>query len=773
LIAGHAFDAPTNTRPDVRAIVAIAVLAYFVLVGGLLWRDIPIAPIARVISSALAAWVVLLYVVRAPARADRFDRNILIGVLLVTVAGGFSEFPRQSFDADLGALLYGAALFVAREVLSRESARRLLVVGLMVLSGLLTIVIAGQLIVPFLQWWALTDWKVFPPLDLKIQPEPWIFRYELILLLVMLYPSWWIGRITRLRAAAAVLIGILIVATCLIVGSRTIWLASGAGVAALVLPRVQRGFASDIRGWARTTTAVAVVVTALLVSGLGAAIVERVFRIAPLAERGSTWGPLLALWADRPFVGHGPGSFPWLLQLTTYFDTNSLSPRTPDNTLIQLLAETGLIGLTAALLVLGTVLLAVFRGSSQSARFALIACLVAGVGLNPAEFAPITAIAITWVAFGVPRQPVVPVRAPTARTSGFQAVSVVAVLLIGLAFAATSVADYAYSSARAAIAAGDHRQAESSLELATVLDPGLAIYPRQLGTLRLIDAQYGAATIALERATVLNPSDDLAWRILGLARAETGDWTGSRMAMDRAVDVQRSDPTNLLLLAEILRRQGNQPAAAAVLAEVVQGWPLIVAAPGWAAWADAISTGELVNAAHDRWIRGLPSPEMLVSQPILLGVMIGLGDTVLEREQARLTPTLRRAYVAVMRCDQDAAGVLHRSSTADQRTATYWALSIRLAHVSNASSGEYQRLYLIMTGDTVLSDRTFPPLNPLDENGARGSSADTWGYRRFPIEWPDSRWHLPSPRSGFAHWHRDPGGAVREAELERILGGCR
>lgn len=153
---------------------AVAVFAYFVVFGDLAWRDIPVA---RIASGLLAAGVVLLYVVRAAGRADRIDRNILLALLVFILASIFSRFPRQSFDSVLAALLYVAALFVAREVLARDSARRIFIAGLIALSALLTLATATQMIVPFVEWWGLTDWGVPPPLDLKALPQPWAFRY--------------------------------------------------------------------------------------------------------------------------------------------------------------------------------------------------------------------------------------------------------------------------------------------------------------------------------------------------------------------------------------------------------------------------------------------------------------------------------------------------------------------------------------------------------------------------------------------------------------------
>jgi O-antigen ligase len=764
----HRLDSP---RPDLPAIGAVAVFAYFVLVGDLGWRDMP--SVVRLFSIVLAACIVGIYLARAPRRADRFDRDILLALLVFAIASVFSRFPRQSFDSVLAALLYASALFVARGILARDSARRIFIACLMALSVLLTILTATQLIVPFVEWWARTNWATVPPLDLKVVPEPWVFRYEIALLLLLLYPSWWVGRMTRFRVFAGLVVGILIVAIGVIVGSRTVWLAAGGGAAAIVTPLVRRGFQWDARRVAFLGAIIGGVIASLFASGLGTTLVERVLRAAPIAERGSMWGPLLEAWTERPLVGYGAGSFPWLLQLTDYFDTNSLSPRHADSAIVQLVVEEGLIGVIAALVVLLAVLPAVFRGRSRAAPFALVACLVAEVGLNPAEFAFLTAAAIGWVAFAAPRVPQARSRIRNSDAMPLRVLRIGAASLIGLAFTATTVAALAYSSARETIAEGDLQGGDTWLEIAAALDPGLAIYPRQLGTLRLIAGDPQAAIGALERATATNPADDLAWRVLGLAYAEVGDGAGSKSAIQRATELQRSDATNLLLMAASLRGEGNEAAVTDVLAEIVQAWPLIVAAPGWTEFVSPSSTKEILVMARDRWLHGLPSPEPLSVQPLLLGVMTGLNDESLERVRIRMSPTMRDEYIAVMRCDPNAGAILRAAHEVDRRQATYWALTVRLAELETGSSVDYRRLHRIMTGDDLLSAPLRRALNPLYVNGVRGSNTDIWGYRRLPISWPESAWDLPSPDSGFARWHREPIDAVREAGIADILDGCQ
>jgi hypothetical protein len=125
-----------------------------------------------------------------------------------------------------------------------------------------------------------------------------------------------------------------------------------------------------------------------------------------------------------------------------------------------------------------------------------------------------------------------------------------------------------------------------------------------------------------------------------------------------------------------------------------------------------------------------------------------------------------------MRCDPDAAEALRSASDADMRTATYWALAIRLARLEGGMTRDYQRLYRLMTSDLLLTDRLLRALNPLHENGIRASNSDIWGYRRQPIDWPDLGPNLPSPAGGFVRWVGEPSAAMREAGIEDVLQNC-
>jgi hypothetical protein len=310
------------------------------------------------------------------------------------------------------------------------------------------------------------------------------------------------------------------------------------------------------------------------------------------------------------------------------------------------------------------------------------------------------------------------------------------------------------------------------LQLAQRLDPGMALYPRQLGTAQLLTGDAAEATHSLNAAVALNPSDDLAWRILALAEAASDDAESARLAAAQAVDRQRSDATNLLLWARWQERNGNHDDAVATLAEIVQAWPEVVAAPGWADLLPAgVSTTDLIELAIDWWSEERPSPETRSLQPMLLAVMAGRADAVRAMAERDLGAPLGAAYLAVMSCDPSAASLLDQAPDQARRSWLYWSLVVRQARLDGQVDASADRLFEIMTSAS-LSALTAQTLNPLRENGLGGFSADDWGYRRSPIGWPDYE-ELPSPQAGAARWLVEPRESVHHAGLVHTLTGCR
>jgi len=761
-------------RQTVAIIAGVLALAYFVILGEAGQRDPD--PVVRLLNALVAGALILTYLVKAPSQADRIDRGVLLSLLLFAAAAVLAQFPRQAFDALLGALLFAAAFFVARSLLAAEAGRRAFTGCLIGLSALFTFLTASRWLLPALEWWSLTGWSVIPPLDLNLAALPWGHRHDLTLLIVMLYPSWWIGRVGPRRAAAATVVGILTLLIVLVDGSRNLWLAIAVASAAFFVPFAVRHWPRDRRRQVGVGLALAAGAVAVALSGVAGSVLQRLLTAESIEARLAMWESLTDAWLSKPITGYGPGSFAWVLQQTSYFDTNGWAPRHPDSVIFQVLPEAGLLGAAALLVVIVTLLPAIIHSRSRAASWVLIVFALAGLAANPTDFGFLVAVTIGWAAFAIPREFGMPapasVGAPLRRR--FVTLASVACLAVAaVAWTATSVADVAYLSARSSIHGGRVDEAIPRLELARNLDPGMALYARQLGTASLGIHDVPRAIESLLVAVRLNPSDDTAWRTLALAHAASGDSGSAWAALERAAEVQRSDATNLLLTAQWQLQDGRDADAFAALGEILQAWPETVAAPGWNELLPlGVSTLDVIEEARDRWSQGLPAPQVPDSQETVLAVMAGHIDAAEASAREWLGPSIGPAYTAVMACDPAAPARLAEAPGNVRRTWVYWALVVRQARLDGHPDGRAERLLAIMTGAPISSPPADDTLNPVNENGVGGFSADNWGYRRQLIIWANDGLQLPNPGAGAARWLLEPRQAVREAGLDTALPRC-
>jgi O-antigen ligase/tetratricopeptide (TPR) repeat protein len=755
-------------RLGIVAGVSLATLGYVIFIGGTGRGELD--SVIGLVNGAIAGLFILLYVLRGPREADRIDHGILLALLLFAGAAVLSLFPRQSFDAALGALTATAGLFVLRGELADAEARRWFVRLFAGLTVAIAFITAAKWFPLVIQWWSGTGWTVVPPLDLNFSAAPWGHRHDLALLVVLLYPSLWIGQRTPLRAAATVIFGVIVLGIVVIDGSRNLWLAMLGSTAAVLVPIGYRRLRGNRRGQRLVLVAAVVALGLVIASGLAAAIVDRLANVESLGGRGAMWGPLLQAFSERPIGGYGPGSFAWVLPLTDYYDTNTWAPRHPDSAFFQLLAEGGILGLASAAVVLGSLSVPVFRGRSTAATWALITFVLASVGANPTDFPFLVAVAIGWTAYALPRDKSMPAD-NVAPLRGMRFALLGALAIIAVAFAATTAAGIFYQGARRAAEDTDLSQARQLLNVAIALDPGMALYPRQRGTLDYLSGNPGGSLADLELATRLNPSDDLAWRTLALARSAAGQDEASDDALRRAIANQRSDAANLLLQARQQSDRGDQAGALATLGEVVQAWPETVSSPGWASFLpESVTSADVIDEALRRWQEGLAPLEPLGSQGLWLTTFAGRSDLDQNAiDGSGLSAPLGQAMLKVLHCDSGSAEALDRLTDSDRRTQLFWELRMMQSATEGEPNPVAWRLLQIMKGYSILRETADDTLRPVIETGF---NADIWGYRRQQILWRTNLDELPSPDAGAIRWLFDPRGAAQAAGLTERLPAC-
>jgi tetratricopeptide (TPR) repeat protein len=483
------------------------------------------------------------------------------------------------------------------------------------------------------------------------------------------------------------------------------------------------------------------------------------------------WVPLVQAWADHPIAGYGPGSFPWVLQLTDYFQTSSWAPRHPDNAFFQLLAEGGILGLAAVVTVVATLLVPVLRGWSTAARWALATFVLASVGANPTDFAFLVVVAVAWTAYAVPRD-IHSTHTREVPARPLRTVFAAGLVVVAVAYTMTAAAGIFYADARDSAEDRSLLPARRALDVAIALDPGMALYPRQRGTIDFLQGDESSAVRYLELATRLNPSDDLAWRTLALAQSAAGNADAAESALEHALATKRSNPANLLLNARWQAQRGRITDALDTLGEVVQSWPATVGAPGWEIYLPKpLSTTEVLEAAIRRWELDQPSLEPFSGQGLWLAVLGDRPDLVQAAwEASGVSESLAHAAVAVFRCDEASDRYLDELLDSDRRTQLYWQLRVRESARDGAVDEAAFRLLQIMSGYPIRKNAVEDFLNPI---GGTGFSSDLWGYRRQSITWRNQSPRLPSPGAADVRWMLDPIGAMRAAGLEGRLPDCR
>jgi tetratricopeptide (TPR) repeat protein len=521
-------------------------------------------------------------------------------------------------------------------------------------------------------------------------------------------------------------------------------------------------------------TVIAVGIASAAATGAGTAILERVTNLSNLGFRAQMWRALVGAWLSNPVSGLGPGSFPWILQRTSYFQTNSYAPRHPDSVFFQLIGEVGLLGVAAVLVLVVALLPAIVRGRSRGAAWALVVFALAGVAANPTDFAFLVVPAIAWAGFAAPHQSLPGPARDRWGPRGWRVTKTLCLAVIGVAYASTLLGSFWYARAGDAIGEADLQKADITLTSARALDPGLALYAREQGILRYLLGDSKSAISDLTAATSMNPSDALAWRALALALRASQQQQAAISALNHALNDQRSDATNLLLLARWQAEDGEQTPAINTLAEVVQAWPQVVAAPGWGTILPAAATSEqVIDQAVARWTRGDPSPEPFTDQGIWLAVMGNRPD--LDNQAislSGLTPSLAKATLALFRCEPGSASLAGATAN-DRRTFQYWLLRLRASASTGTIDQHARDIDEAWGAGPLLPANGQSGLNPLDENGALGFSYDVWGYRRPSTHWPVAPIVLPSWQVGRDRWLLDPRGAVAAAGLTDRLLNCQ
>jgi tetratricopeptide (TPR) repeat protein len=390
----------------------------------------------------------------------------------------------------------------------------------------------------------------------------------------VLIPAWALaGLIEPTWLRRMVRIGLLLVGIPLVIlsGSRSAWLAIAAGLAIGVLPwawrqrhRVEWPPRLTARGALLALGALVVTAAALLL------VLPRLTAVTSLLYRGALWRDTLAAWSSDPLLGIGPGFMPYARQAAAADFSFPVRQPHSHNLPLGVLGDAGIVGLLAALVVIGVLALVAgpWRSRTPVGRTAAVVLVGLGIGglFEDLTFLPgfdllaILLVAVAMTDAGAVRW--APIRfGPRWRLPAVVAGSAsIAIVLIGAMVVADAGAiAYRFGTDRAQHA--DWGGSATWLARAVQIDPWHPAGPRALAVAADAAGLPESAREAAGQATVLNPGDATAWTNLALLCEADGDLSCARVASRRAAATGRYLAPDLLNAAVLLDRLGETDAA--------------------------------------------------------------------------------------------------------------------------------------------------------------------------------------------------------------------
>jgi O-antigen ligase/tetratricopeptide (TPR) repeat protein len=722
-------------------------LVYLILVGG---TDVgTFNSGVRALNALLGAAVIAAWALALRQGSDRSELLIALGLLAYLAASVFSQFPRQSFDAGTTALAWTAALGLARREL-REPAARTALVGTLAFCGGALILVA---LVGWLPVW--TDWiataGTLPPLDLSLPAGLYRHYYVVAMMLAALLPALLALR-GRRGSALGLVLGALSMGVIILTGARSAWLGLAAGaIFAIVAYRYRPS---------RTVAGLAVLAllgTALggFSTGLAGSLWARMTAVSTVDLRFEIWAATLSSWLERPLLGSGPGSFGIAFTETGYFSNFAAVGRHADNAFIQLLAEGGLVGLIGAALIGAGIAIGIRRTSlTVPAGAGLMILIVSAFTNNPTDSANLVAVGVAWAAllspFGASGSST---RARFTSRRLSVALGIAGMVLL-IAVASVNTAAILFERAGDQLQAGHASDATRLTEMASGLDPSLALYHRELGVMRLRSGEASEAVAGLSRALDLNPTDATAWRAMAMAHSGVGDHDRARHAATRAARLRPLDPANGLVRALVAERAGHSEEKRVGLETALLAAPWLPAAPSWTDLypggddLGAILSSVATDVADDgparardgfshAWLSGITGVDMQL--PDDGGV---------------------RALHAVLSCRFGMARAELRSIPLEHRTTAPAFVAEVLSDASDDGSTAHatlRRLVRLRNPELgAMAATLFPPQSPY-----RDQNEDIRLYRRLGLPAVREGLMLPTSAEGLSHWLAAPSRSAR------------
>ncbi len=612
-----------------------------------------------IVAAALVPWLVIAAFNRSWLPSSWLMTAIVACLAAFAVSTVTSRVPRLSLEM-LGYAVLLAQLYLFVVVLMRRPYLRTHFARLaLVLCAIVCLFYLQQVLGAWREWWGLIGRLAVPPLRPAYlgfnlgSPNP-LAALVLLLLGFVLATIDLRGGAARLAATILVL---LVAAVVLLTASRGAWMGAAVGLlvtggAAITLIPGARGRAAHSVSSRRGLTAL----VALFVLLGGAVVLAASSGRLSLDDPGrdAFTAASLRMFQSSPLTGMGPGTWQVLRESNTVPGQWDASVPHAHSIYWQALAEFGLIGVVAGVVVaisLGLLIFRALQSDDPSRRRVALAALFGVVLLAVQQVvdmfmnippvllaialplawldavAPVEGTARRWVArprFAVPggaRQRVLPL-----------AMVVVTCAIVAGLFRMESVAGVEVR-AVAAADTGDWADAAGFARQAADADPDLAGYQFTLGVAAANAGDLPRAETALTRSAT---ADDYtyAWLDLAAVRWRLGDVDGARVALSRAERLGFQHPKVALSAGWLRLQLGDRQAAVTDYVGALAGAPTLSSDPFWSSTAAVREIWPSVWAAAQAELEGrallvldLAAGRLDLAKPV--AGTLALGDSAL------------------------------------------------------------------------------------------------------------------------------------------------
>jgi O-antigen ligase len=752
--AASATPRPRNAPTRWIAWAAIVLGVVYLIVGGgggnlgiyfLLLRVLSVT----VLVAALAIWLVAG--VRDPFWRPRtaLAPAILAGLAALSISDVASEQPRLGADYVAYAVLLAAGYLLLQRLFAHPFfGPRLGMLSVLLCVGVSAIYVAA-VVNAWIALWSSLGRIVTPPLRpfqaFLVYGNPNPIATVIVLLWVASVVH--IGVATRRARLAVGALSLLVAIAVFLTGSRGAWVSVAAASAVVALAWLAsawrggaaatglRSVAAAVRSpRARIGVLAAVIVVGILLVVLSPGIIRRLTD-NPTDARLVFLTTSVRMFESKPLTGVGPGM--WVVDRLRFIDPAAGDQYVPHahNIVSQTLAELGLLGIAAGLVLAAALALLVIRGMRSSnplTRRLAWGGLFASIYFLGAQmtdfFANLPAVGFCY-ALTIARldarvsgdSPVEPQR--TRRRPWLAAVTagVIAVGILGATLWLARSEEAAWHAEQAVRSAneGQWTDALAAARRASDHDPGM---PPYLFTLGLAEAKTGDTNAALVHLRESAKIDDYPTTWLDVARLELdqGHTAEARQAVAAAMRIGYEEPKVAIGAVTLDLELGDRAAAVGALTSALVFAPGLASDPYWSTGSRSPILSEAVTSA-------LTATDPSIAYKIALeaGRLEDAATLV-----ATIAPDERAVPDLVVRAwggDRAAFDQLHELAVADPLTGETGTLCRRVADHSTEPG---------WTGDALICDGT----------GRRGAIIVV------RVDPPSSWWGiLPGPNA-YQHW---------------------